>query len=113
MVRLQPEQLSRLDAWISDHPDQPSRPAAIRQLIDRGLVGEPSSSRSRRTKGAPKAAEMAGREIDRHGGSGPQPARNAPAGNEDCSRVRKSSATYGGNDQPPRNGAEASSVAKA
>ena len=41
---------------------------------------------------------MAGREIDRHGdrsATGEEP----PAGNEDCFWVRKSSATYGGNDR--------------
>jgi hypothetical protein len=37
-VRLQPDQLAKLDAWISAHPEpQPSRPAAIRDLLDGAL----------------------------------------------------------------------------
>jgi len=33
-VRLQPHQLAQLDAWIADHRDKPSRPEAIRQIMD-------------------------------------------------------------------------------
>jgi hypothetical protein len=33
MVRLQPAQLSLLDAWIADQKSQPSRPEAIRILL--------------------------------------------------------------------------------
>lgn len=34
-VRLRPEHLSRIDEWISRRPaPQPSRPEAIRQLLD-------------------------------------------------------------------------------
>lgn len=37
-VRMEPDQLARLDAWIADHPDpKPSRPEAVRRLLDRGL----------------------------------------------------------------------------
>ena len=33
-VRVQPEHLQPLDAWIADHPDpQPSRPEAIREAL--------------------------------------------------------------------------------
>ncbi|TGD96200.1 hypothetical protein EU555_24920 [Methylobacterium nonmethylotrophicum] len=33
-VRLQPEQLAPLDAWIADQPDpKPSRPEAIREAV--------------------------------------------------------------------------------
>jgi hypothetical protein len=39
-VRLQPEQLASLDAWISHQPDKLSRPEALRQLADKGLKGE-------------------------------------------------------------------------
>jgi hypothetical protein len=35
MVRLAPDQLARLDAWIAKLPDpQPSRPEAIRQALE-------------------------------------------------------------------------------
>jgi hypothetical protein len=34
VVRMQPEQLAALDAWISIHPDpKPSRPEAIREAV--------------------------------------------------------------------------------
>jgi len=37
-VRLQPDQLSRLDAWIATRPvPLPTRPEAIRHLIGLGL----------------------------------------------------------------------------
>lgn len=38
MVRLLPEQLTALDAWIEGQEEpRPSRPEAIRQLIDKAL----------------------------------------------------------------------------
>lgn len=37
MVRLQPDQLAALDAWRAAQDDQPSRPEAIRRLLDRAL----------------------------------------------------------------------------
>jgi len=36
-VRLQPDNLAGLDAWIARQPDAPSRPEAIRRLIERAL----------------------------------------------------------------------------
>ena len=36
-VRLQPDQLAALDAWIAHQPDKLSRPEAIRQLAEKGL----------------------------------------------------------------------------
>lgn len=39
-IRLQPEQLAALDAWIARHPDpKPSRPEAIRQVLAGALGG--------------------------------------------------------------------------
>lgn len=38
-VRLQPDDLAALDAWIAMQADQPSRPEAIRQLIASSLRG--------------------------------------------------------------------------
>lgn len=32
-VRLQPDQLAALDAWIAGQPDQPSRPEAVRRIL--------------------------------------------------------------------------------
>lgn len=39
-VRVRPEQLALIDAWIALHPDdvpRPSRPEAIKRLITKGL----------------------------------------------------------------------------
>lgn len=37
-VRVPPDALAALDAWISAQPDpKPSRPAAIRDLVEKGL----------------------------------------------------------------------------
>jgi hypothetical protein len=37
MVRLQPDQLGKLDAWRSAQDDEPSRPEAVRRLLDKAL----------------------------------------------------------------------------
>jgi len=37
-VRFQPDQLARLDAWIAEQGDAPSRPEAARRLIDKALA---------------------------------------------------------------------------
>jgi hypothetical protein len=37
LVRLQPDALARLDAWIAEQPDKPSRPEALRRLAELGL----------------------------------------------------------------------------
>jgi cytochrome c553 len=39
-VRLQPDQLTALDAWIEHQPDTLSRPEAVRRLIEKGLKGQ-------------------------------------------------------------------------
>ncbi|GAN78508.1 hypothetical protein Asru_0973_03 [Acidisphaera rubrifaciens HS-AP3] len=39
-VRLQDDALAALDAWITRQPDAPSRPEAIRRLIETGLRAE-------------------------------------------------------------------------
>jgi hypothetical protein len=40
MVRLHEPQLSNLDAWIAAQEDEPSRPEAIRRLLDDALKGK-------------------------------------------------------------------------
>jgi len=37
-VRLQPEQLAKLDQWIAAQPDQPTRPEAVRRMIAQVLA---------------------------------------------------------------------------
>ncbi|NML96327.1 hypothetical protein HHL27_22050 [Novosphingobium sp. TW-4] len=36
-VRLQPHQLGKVDAWAEAQPDKPTRPEAIRRLVEKGL----------------------------------------------------------------------------
>jgi hypothetical protein len=41
MVRMQEADLAALDAWIERHPEpKPSRPEAIRRLVEKGLGGK-------------------------------------------------------------------------
>jgi hypothetical protein len=59
-VRLQPSQIAAVDAWIEAQGDpKPSRPEAIRRLIDEGLAGSKKkgaramlSEHARKVKGA-------------------------------------------------------------
>jgi hypothetical protein len=66
-VRLQPEQLAELDAWIEKQEIQPTRPEAIRGMIDAMLYilakdpGEKPVSKSAR---ASRARELAAKAID-------------------------------------------------
>jgi hypothetical protein len=39
-VRMEREQLDRLDDWRREQSDLPSRPEAIRRLVEKGLAGE-------------------------------------------------------------------------
>jgi hypothetical protein len=65
-VRIQPNLMRVLDGWIADQTPRPSRPEAIRRLLEEALIpavaSGPSKAGSRR-----KAAEMAGRTIDQLG----------------------------------------------
>jgi hypothetical protein len=36
-VRLQPDQLAKVDRWREGQADQPSRPEAIRRLVEKAL----------------------------------------------------------------------------
>ena len=66
MLRLHPPLLNALGVWIAAQEPPPSRPEAIRRLVERALVAESSAPRAR-SKGAPKAAEMASHEINKLG----------------------------------------------
>jgi hypothetical protein len=64
MVRMQPDQLAGLDVWIAGQDPQPSRPEAIRRLVESGLAGsQPMKQRS--PKAAAKATDMASQQIDK------------------------------------------------
>ena len=64
-LRLQAGLLSRIDRWAASQEDDPSRPEAIRRLVELGLaLAQPARVR---TKKAAQAAEMASQEIDRLG----------------------------------------------
>jgi hypothetical protein len=44
-VRVQPPEMARLDEWISRQPDpKPSRPEAMRRLVEKGLASDGVSS---------------------------------------------------------------------
>jgi len=62
-LRLAPATLARVDRWAASQQDDPSRPEAIRRLVELALgIGQRVGVR---TKKAAKAAEMASEAIDR------------------------------------------------
>lgn len=62
-LRLAPATLARVDRWAASQRDDPSRPEAIRRLVELALgIGQRAGAR---TKKAAQAAEMASEEIDR------------------------------------------------
>ena len=69
-VRLQAGLLSLVDRWRRQQTDLPGRPEAIRRLVESGLAGGSTAPRRRNKESKRKAAELAGREIDRLGDRG-------------------------------------------
>ena len=64
-LRLEPATLARVDRWAAAQQDHPSRPEAIRRLVELALgIAQRAGVR---TKKAAQAAEMASEEIDRLG----------------------------------------------
>jgi hypothetical protein len=62
-VRIQPNKLAQLDRWIANQNDRPSRPEAIRRIVERALA---HSSRPKGIKKkAQKASDLASRAADR------------------------------------------------
>jgi hypothetical protein len=74
--------LKALDEWRRRQSNLPSRGVAIRLLVERGLAGNTTAPRQLRKGGRRKAAEMAGREIDRLGDQ-------AATGEQRASRKRR------------------------
>jgi hypothetical protein len=65
-VRMPPTELANLDGWIARQAPAPSRPEAIRRLVDRALAGKGVPRRPNK-EARRKAAQMAAREIDQLG----------------------------------------------
>ncbi|MBU6461341.1 MAG: hypothetical protein KGL35_02705 [Bradyrhizobium sp.] len=63
MVRLEPDQFDALDRWCSKQEPPPSRPEAIRRLVELGLTVKPRSSRTH-GRHDERASELAGQVID-------------------------------------------------
>ena len=80
-LTLVPDLLARVDKWINQQEPTPSRPEAIRRLVEQSLTetaaGHPPSKATAR-----KASELAAREID-------QLADNTATGEERASRKRR------------------------
>jgi len=64
LVRLESEKLSEIDGWSKRQKDGPSRPEAIRRLIDLGLTVKVSTRQSSNNQKL-RAQEIAGGAIDR------------------------------------------------
>jgi hypothetical protein len=76
MVRIQPKKLSELDGWIKRQNDKPSRPEAIRRLVEQALASAPAKRPTSKAT-AHKAAELAGREINQLGDPSAAPEERA------------------------------------
>ncbi|NVO16483.1 MAG: hypothetical protein HXX10_20845 [Rhodoplanes sp.] len=63
-VRLLPDLLAAVVSWIKRQDDAPSRPEAIRRLVELGLASTSSARRFSKKK-VEKAAELAERQIER------------------------------------------------
>jgi hypothetical protein len=62
-VRIHPEKLAELDRWIATQADQPSRPEAIRRIVERTLARS-SHPKAMNKQKAQKASELAGRTVE-------------------------------------------------
>ena len=63
MLRLHPPLLHALGSWIADQEPPPSRPEAIRRLLEQALATA-APSRHAKAGSRCKAAELAGRAVD-------------------------------------------------
>jgi hypothetical protein len=67
-VRLQPDQLTGLDAWIEKQEIKPTRPEAIRGMIDAMLhipAKDPGEKQAKKADKASRAAELAATQIEK------------------------------------------------
>jgi hypothetical protein len=63
MLRLHPPLLTNLDGWIALQADNPSRPQAIRRLVEQALAGK-GATRAPSKEAAHKASKMADRGLE-------------------------------------------------
>ena len=75
-VRIQPKDLAELDGWIKRQDDKPSRPEAIRRLVEQALTTAASHQPTSKAT-AHKAAELAAREINQLGDPSAAPEERA------------------------------------
>ena len=64
-VRMQPAELAALDAWISKQSETPSRPGAIRRLVELGLKVKTKARPVRKTGRKLRAQELATQAIEK------------------------------------------------
>jgi hypothetical protein len=66
-VRLQPDRLAAIDAWIAEHDASMTRPEAIRAMLDAVLVivAKNPDEKPKIGKQAARASEMAAQTIER------------------------------------------------
>jgi hypothetical protein len=77
MVRVQPDLLNKLDIWCAIQDDAPSRPEAIRRLLEGALANTPPKTAPGAQRTAAKASELAGSTIDRLGDKSAPPHEQA------------------------------------
>jgi hypothetical protein len=65
MLRLHEPLLTRLNDWIEDQKDHPSRPEAIRRIVERALASRHTAHPSTKKAAARKALDLAAREGER------------------------------------------------
>jgi hypothetical protein len=63
-VRIQPKLMQILDGWIADQVYRPSRPEAIRRLLERALGPGKGARRPPNKEAARKASKLAARELE-------------------------------------------------
>jgi hypothetical protein len=67
-VRLQPDRLSAIDAWIAEQNAPMTRPEAIRAMLDAVLVvvaKDPGEKRAGKTLNKTRAAELAAKVVEK------------------------------------------------
>ena len=76
-VRMQPDDLTALDSWITSDGRGLTRPQAIRVLVEMALSGSAPRPTVRNPTGAARAAELAAKVIDKHLADAPAEKREA------------------------------------